>query len=326
MITLRVVLIVLAFCAWAAPARADDPYPTRPITIVVPFPPGGIADLTARPLAASLERILKQPVVVTNKAGAAGAVGMQSVAITRPDGYTLLLGLVSISLLPERDALFGRPPSYTRDQFVGIARLNADPTVLVVNAELPWKSLKELLDDARKRPGEITYASSGIYGASHVPLEMLLQAAGGLKMRHLPTTGGAPATTAVLGQHAALWASPPALALPHVKAGKLRPLATWGASRLAAFPEVPTLKELGYDLEYYAWAGLFAPRAVPPAVFKTLREAVRQAVQDPELRSAMDKVQTPIAYQDADEFKTWWDRDAQRLAEVVRKIGRVEDK
>jgi tripartite-type tricarboxylate transporter receptor subunit TctC len=326
MITLRVVLIVLAFYAWAAPASADDPYPTRPITIVVPFPPGGIADLTARPLAASLERILKQPVVVTNKAGAAGAVGMQSVAIARPDGYTLLLGLVSISLLPERDALFGRPPSYTRDQFVGIARLNADPTVLVVNAELPWKSLKELLDDARKRPGEITYASSGIYGASHVPLEMLLQAAGGLKMRHLPTTGGAPATTAVLGQHAALWASPPALALPHVKAGKLRPLATWGASRLAAFPEVPTLKELGYDLEYYAWAGLFAPRAVPPAVFKTLREAVRQAVQDPELRSAMDKVQTPIAYQDADEFKTWWDRDAQRLAEVVRKIGRVEDK
>src|SRR4030095_2232728 len=135
MITLRVVLIVLAFCAWAAPARADDPYPTRPITIVVPFPPGGIADLTARPLAASLERILKQPVVVTNNAGAAGVVGMQSVAIARPDGYTLLLGLVSISLLPERDALFGRPPSYTRDQFVGIARLNADPTVLVVNAE-----------------------------------------------------------------------------------------------------------------------------------------------------------------------------------------------
>src|SRR4029453_10273493 len=137
MITLRVVLIVLAFCAWAAPASADDPYPTRPITIVVPFPPGGIADLTARPLAASLERILNQPVVVTNKAGAAGAVGMQSVAIARPDGYTLLLGLVSISLLPQRDALFGRPPSYTRDQFVGIARLHPAPTVPGVHPRLP---------------------------------------------------------------------------------------------------------------------------------------------------------------------------------------------
>jgi tripartite-type tricarboxylate transporter receptor subunit TctC len=325
MITLRAVILAVALCT-AAAAGADEAYPTRPVTIVVPFPPGGIADLTARPLAASLERTLKQPVVVTNKAGAAGAVGMQSVAIAKPDGYTLLLGLVSISLLPERDALFARPPSYTREQFVGIARLNADPTILVVNAELPWTSLAELLDDARRRPGEITYASSGIYGASHVPLEMLLQAAGGVKMRHLPTTGGGPATTAVLGRHAALWASPPALALPHVKAGKLRALASWGATRLAAFPEVPTLKELGYDLEYYAWAGLFAPRAITPAVYTTLREAVRRAVADPEFRAAMDKVQTPIAYQDADEFKAWWDRDARRLAEVVRKIGRVEDK
>jgi tripartite-type tricarboxylate transporter receptor subunit TctC len=326
MITLRTGLLALALVAGAVPAGADEPYPTRPVTIVVPFPPGGIADVTARPLAAALERGLRQPVVVTNKAGAAGAVGMQSVAVAKPDGYTLLLGLVSVSIIPEVDGLFGRPPAYTRDQLVGIARLNADPPVLVVNAELPWTSLKELLDDARKRSGEVTYASSGIYGASHVPMEMLLHAAGGLKMRHLPTTGGAPATTAVLGKHASLWASPPALAIPHVKAGKLRALATWGATRLASFPEVPTLKELGYDVEYYLWAGLFAPRGIPPAVLKTLRDGTRQAVQDPEFKSAMEKVQTPIAYQDADEFKAWWDRDAGILADVIRKIGRVETK
>jgi tripartite-type tricarboxylate transporter receptor subunit TctC len=326
MITLRAALIAVALLVAALPAAADDPYPTRPITIVVPFPPGGIADVTARPLAAALERILKQPVVVTNKAGAAGAVGMQSVAVAKPDGYTLLLGLVSISIIPEVDTLFGRPPAYTRDQFLGIARLNADPPVVVVNAELPWKSLKELLDEARKRPGEITYASSGIYGASHVPMEMLLHAAGGLKMRHLPTTGGGPATTAVLGKHAALWASPPALAIPHVKAGKLRPLATWGATRLAAFPDVPTLRELGYDVEYYLWAGLFAPRGVPATAVKTLRDGTRQAVADPGFKAAMDKLQTPIAYQDADDFKAWWDRDAAILAEVVKKIGKVEAK
>jgi len=326
MITLRAGLLALALVAGAVPAAADEAYPARPVTIVVPFPPGGLADVTARPLAAALERGLKQPVVVTNKAGAAGAVGMQSVAVAKPDGYTLLLGLVSVSIIPEVDGLFGRPPAYTRDQLVGIARLNADPPLLVVNAELPWRSLKELLEDARKRSGEITYASSGIYGASHVPMEMLLHAAGGLRMRHLPTTGGAPATTAVLGKHAALWASPPALAIPHVKAGKLRALATWGATRLAALPEVPTLKELGYDVEYYLWAGLFAPRGIPPAVLKTLRDGTRQAVQDPEFKSAMDKVQTPIAYQDADEFKTWWDRDAAILADVIKKIGRVESK
>ena len=140
----------------AAPALADNPYPTRPITIVVPFPPGGIADLTARPLAASLERAVKQPVVVSNKAGAAGAVGMQSVAVAKPDGYMLMIGLVSISTIPEVDALFGRQPAYRRDQFVGIARLNADPPLLVVGAGTPWKTVRELVEDAKKKPGEIT--------------------------------------------------------------------------------------------------------------------------------------------------------------------------
>ena len=310
----------------ASSSGADEPYPVRPVTLVVPFPPGGIADLTARPLAAALERIVKQPIVITNKPGAGGAVGTQSVAVAKPDGYTLLIGLVSISTTPEVDTLFGRPPTFTRDQFVGIARLNADPPVLVVGADRPWKTVKDVLDEIRAKPNELTFTSSGLYGASHVPMEMLLSAAGGLKMRHLITTGGAPATTAVLGGHAAMWASPPALALPHVKAGKLRMLATWGATRLAAYPDVPTLKELGYDLEYYLWTGLFAPRGTPPSAIKLLREATRQAVQDPEFRSAMEKAQTPIAYQDADEFRAWWDADASRLAAVIKKIGRVEGK
>ena len=326
MTTRRTILLALALCLAALPAVAQETYPSRPVTIVVPFPPGGIADITARPLAAAMERLVKQPVIVTNKPGAGGGVGTQTVSIAKPDGYTLLLGLVSISLLPERDLLFGQKPAFTRDQFVPIARLNADPPILAVNAEMPWKTLKDFLDDARKRPGEITYASSGIYGASHVPMEMLLQAAGGLKLRHLPTTGGAPATTAVLGKHAQIWPSPPALALPHVKAGKMRVLATYGATRLASFPDVPTLKELGHDVEYYLWAGLFGPKGIPATTHKTLREAVRQAVQDPEFKNAMEKAQTPIAYQDADEFQAFWDKDARTLAEVVKRIGKVEDK
>ncbi len=317
------VLALITLTTLATGAGAQEPYPTRPVSIINPFPPGGIADLTARPLASTFERLLKQPFVVVNKPGAAGAVGAQFASVAKPDGYTVLVALVSISSTPEVDKLLGRPPTYTRDQFVGIARLNADPPILAVNG--PWKTLKELVDDARKRPGEITFASSGPYGASHLPLEMFLQAAG-LKMRHLPTTGGAPATTAVLGGHAHLWASPPALAAPHIEAGKMRALATWGATRLAAFPDVPTLKELGYDVEYYLWTGLFAPKGIPPHVFQTLRDATRRAVQDDEFKAAMDKAKTPIAYQDSDEFKAFWDADAKRIAAVIQFIGKIEAK
>ena len=163
---IRVAVLAAGLLGGAAgPVTANEPYPTRPVTLVVPFPPGGIADLTARPLAAALERVVKQPIVVTNKAGAGGAVGMQSVAVAKPDGYTLLIGLVSISTIPEVDTLFGRPPTYTRDQFVGIARLNADPPVLVVGADRPWKTLKDLVEEARARPNELTFTSSGLYGA-----------------------------------------------------------------------------------------------------------------------------------------------------------------
>ncbi|HEY7518574.1 MAG TPA: tripartite tricarboxylate transporter substrate binding protein [Methylomirabilota bacterium] len=319
------IALVIALVA-AAPATADEAFPSRPITIVNPFPPGGQVDLTSRPLAAAMERILKQPVLLVNKAGAAGAVGMQATAIAKPDGYTVVITVPAISTLPEVDKLFGRTPTFTRDQFMPIARLNADPTILVVNADLPYKSVQDLLADAKRRPNEIVYATSGPYGASHVPTEMLLKAAGGLKMRHLPTTGGGPATTAVLGNHAAFWMSTTGPAAPHVKSGKLRALAVSGATRQPYFPDVPTLKELGYDVEYYLWCGLFAPRNTPPAALNVLRDAVRKAMQDPEFKGAMDKVQVPIAYQDADEFRAWWEADAVRLAEVIKAIGKVEAK
>lgn len=310
----------------AGPAGADEAFPTRPITIINPFPPGGLADLTGRPLAAALERVLRQPVVLVNKSGAAGAVGMQSVAVAKPDGYTIVITVPAITMLPEVDKLFGRPPTITRDQFAPLALINADPCIIVVNAELPWRSMKELMEDARRRPGEITFSSSGIYGASHVPMEMLLQAAGGLKMRHLPTTGGGPATTAVLGGHAHLWCSTTGPASPHIKSGKFRALAVTSAARHPHFPDVPTLQELGYAVEYYLWIGLFAPKNTPTSVMKVLREAVRQAVEDPNFRNAMEKIQTPTAYKDADDFRTWWDAEAVRLAEVIRRIGKVEGK
>lgn len=173
----------------AAFAQAD--YPTRTITMIVPFPPGGVADITGRPVAEAMGRHLKQTVIVENKAGAGGGVGMQYVARAKPDGYTVLMALSSVSIIPEADKILGRSPMYQLDQLVPIARFTADPTVLAVRADSPWKSVKDMLEVARSAPGTIPYGSSGNYGTMHVPMEMLA-AAGGAKMLHVPFTGAGP--------------------------------------------------------------------------------------------------------------------------------------
>src|SRR5258705_12731710 len=163
------ILLVLA-----VKVSAQEKYPDRPVIIVAPFPPGGVADLTARPVAAALERVLKNPVVVVNKTGAAGAVGMSFVANSKPDGYNLLMALSSISIIPEADKLFDRKPAYTMDQLIPLALISADPTILVVHPSLPVKSLKELIALAKAKSGQMSYSTSGIYGALHMPMEMFL--------------------------------------------------------------------------------------------------------------------------------------------------------
>jgi tripartite-type tricarboxylate transporter receptor subunit TctC len=311
---------ILVLLPLVSGVTAQEPYPTRPVTIVSPYPPGGAADLTARPLAPALERALKQPVVVLNKPGAGGAVGTQWMAVAKPDGYNILLTVFSISTIPEADRVAGRTPTFTRDQFVPIARLNADPTLLVVRADAPWKTVQELVADAKKRPDEILYVSAGPYTVSHMAIEVFAQAAG-IKLRHLPTTGGGPAMTALLGGHATVSALSTGAVTPQVKGGKLRVLANTGTTRLAAFPDIPTLKELGYDVEVYLWTGLFVPKDVPAHVQKILRDATRKAVQDDEFKAASEKMQMPPAYLDADEFKTWWDKDSEMLAAAIRKMS-----
>jgi tripartite-type tricarboxylate transporter receptor subunit TctC len=307
-------------------AAAQEAYPSRPISLVAPFPPGGVADQTARPVAAAMEKVLKNPVGVVNKTGAAGAVGMQFVAASKPDGYTLLLALSSISIIPEADKVFDRPPAFTVDQFAPIALISADPTILVVPADKPWKTARDFIEDAKKRPGQISYSSSGIYGTLHMAMELLSHAAG-IKVRHIPTTGAGPALTAVLGGHVDALASGPSVVLPQIKAGKLRALAGWGDKRVAALPEVPTFKELGYpDAEFYIWAGVFAPKATPEPIQAKLRETLRVAVADPDFKAAMDKLETPIAFKQGADFQKFFDADARRLASGVKKVGRVEDK
>jgi len=315
-----IVVLTVPYGAWA-----QEPFPSRPITLVARFPPGGVADLTARPVAAAMEKVLKSPVAVVNKTGAAGAVGMSFVANSKPDGYTLLLSLSSISIIPEADKLFDRKPAYTMDQLTPVALISADPTILVVHADRPWKSVKELVEDAKRRPGEISFSSSGIYGTLHMATEMLSHAAG-VKFKHVPYGGAGPALTAILGGHVDMLASGPAVVLPHIKSGKLRPLAGWGAKRVEALPDLPTFKELGYDIEFYIWAGVFAPTGTSEPVLKKLRDTVRQAVQDSDFKAAMAKLQTPVAYLDAHEFQKFWDKDANMLADAIRRVGKSEIK
>ena len=311
--------------ALAAPAVfAQDAFPSRPITMIVPFPPGGVADITGRPTAAAMEKLLKQPVVVANRPGAGGAVGNAAVANAKPDGYTILMALSSITVIPAADALFDRKPAYSLDQFAPIALISADPTLLVVHPSLPVKSLKELVALARSKPGQMSYSSSGIYGALHMPMEMFLHAAK-LKMRHVPTNGGGPAITALLGGHVEMTAGGPAAISGHVKAGKMRTIAGWGAKRHEAFPETPTFKELGYDIEYYIWAGMFAPRGTSEPVMKVLRDAARRTVEDPDFKKTMANLNSPIQYMDAPDFAKYWEADGKRLAALVKVVGKVED-
>ena len=320
------ILAVAVLLAPAAfPAAAQDQFPSHAITMIVPFPPGGVADITGRPTAAALEKVLKQPIAVTNRPGAGGAVGNAAVANARPDGYTILMALSSISVIPAADQLFNRKPAYSLNQFAPIALISADPTFLAVRTESPWKTAKEFVADAKKKAGQLSFSSSGVYGALHMPMEMFMHAAG-IKMRHVPTTGGGPALNALLGGHVDVTAGGPAAISGHVQGGKLRALAGWGTKRHPAYPDVPTFKELGYDVEYYIWAGLFAPAGTPEPVMKILRDAVRKAVEDPDFKTQMEKVNSPVVYMDAPDFRKYWESDAKRLAAAVKVVGKVETK
>ena len=318
-------LVPALLLAVAPLAQAQDAWPTKPISMIVAFPPGGVADIVGRPLAASMEKTLKQPVVVMNRTGAGGAVGTAAVAKAAPDGYTILMALSSISIFPVSDRINGKQPSYEMKDFAPVALVTADPTVLVVRADSSYKTLKDFVAAAKANPGKINYSSSGVYGTLHVAMEIFANAAG-IKLFHVPYQGGGPAVTALLGGQVEALASGPAAAIGQIKGGKMRALASWSTKRLDLLPDIPTFKELGYDAEFYIWSGVVAPVATPAPVLARLREAVREAANSAEFRSAMEKVSTPIAYLDAPEFQKYWDNGAKRLAVALEKIGKVEEK
>src|SRR3954466_785259 len=309
--------------ATAGLAAAQAPFPSKPITMVVPFPPGGLADVVGRPVAEAMSRELGQPVVIENKGGAGGGIGMAQAAKAAPDGYTILMALSSYSVLPEADTLLGRQQMYSYASLRPIARITADPTVLAVRADAPWKTVKDFVEDARKRPGAINFGSSGNYGTMHVPMEILKQVAN-VRMTHIPYTGAGPAVVALLSGQVDAVSTGPATVLQQVKAGKIRVLAHWGAGKLDTMPDVPSLKQAGYNAESARWSGLFVPAGTPEPVVQRLRTAARAAANDPKVKDVILNAGSPVLYQDAPDFEKYVQSDVHRMSDVVRKIGKVE--
>jgi tripartite-type tricarboxylate transporter receptor subunit TctC len=319
----RSAMLAALLLSSALSAFAQGSWPTRSITMIVPFPPGGLADLVARPVAEAMSRELGQPVVIENKGGAGGGIGMGLAAKAKPDGYTILMALSSLTVLPEADVILGRSPMFLLNDLRPVARYTADPTVLAVRADAPWKSVQEFVDDARKRPGAINYGSSGNYGTMHVPMEILTQTTG-TKLTHVPFTGAGPAVVALLGGQIDAVSTGPATVLQHVKAGKLRVLGHWGNGKLASMPDVSSLKDAGFNAEYAQWSGLFIPSATPEPIAQRIRAAARAAAQDAKVKEIILGAGSPVQFQDSPDFEKYVQADAKRMVDVVKKIGKVE--
>ena len=317
-------LSVLLALGWSAATWAQGTYPQKPVTLIVPFPAGGIADLSARALKPSLDKALGQPVTIVNRPGASGAIGAAAVANANADGYTLMYTLSSVASVPEQAVLNGQKAPFTLDQFVPVARVTVDVVSLVVRADSPYKTYQDFAAALKANPKGMTYSSSGNYGISHFPAEMLL-AATQTEARHIPYAGGAPMLTALMGGQVDFNIPVRTLALPHVQSGRLRYLAMYGAKRWAQAPDVPTLAELGVPIDFVPWTGLFAPVGTPADVLATLRRALRAASQDNQFVETVGKSSAgEIAYLDGSELETFWKADLARTSITIQRIGRIQ--
>lgn len=303
-------------------ARAEERYPARAVSLVVPFPPGGVADIVARAIAPAMEKRLGQPVLVVNRPGAGGALGTGVVAASKPDGYTLLVALASISTNPEQERLNKRPPPFQLNQLAPVARLSMEEMMLAVRADSKYRTVSDVVADAGRRPDQVSYASSGMYGVYHVAMSMFTNAAGA-HMNHIPYNGGSPALLALLGGEVDVSLITRSVGAAHLKSGKLRPLAAWGSQKWADYPDTPTIKSEGFDVDYQLWSGMFAPANTPPEVMVTIRDAVQAAVDDSQFKAILNRQGASAAYLDAPEFRSYWEKDAKRLISAMQKLGPV---
>jgi tripartite-type tricarboxylate transporter receptor subunit TctC len=312
---------------FAAGTYAAEAFPNRTINIIVPNPPGGMNDITARPLAIAMQNHAKQAVVVQNKAGGASAVGTAFVAAQPPDGHNLLMSTANLYLVIERNKLFNEPATYRLDQIAPVALMSADPLVMVVQSESPYMTVKDLVEAAKAKPGTFAFSSSGPYGITHVDIAMFNHAAG-LTMRHIPTTGGGPALLQLLGGHVQVTSGAPASVHPHVKSNKMRVLAHWGTKPIPVMPDVPSLQSLAMTSKPIRWALHRHGRAKP--TFKHY-ELVGKSARDPLIVTPSPRsitssiIATRRVQKFFDDDQTYGGRDTASAKSIARSKPRNSD-
>ena len=310
---IAVALFLTLTLVMAMPGQAAE-FPTKEVQIIVPYAAGGATDLVFRALAASTSKYLGKAVVVVNKPGGGGAVGVTEAMQARPDGYTLLTAITPLTILPHQVRT-----AFTYRSFEPVISVVQDPAMFQVRADSPWKTLREFLDYARKNPGMITVGNSGAGGGVHL-IALAFEKAAGVKLNHIPFAGGGPSVTALLGGHIhAVSVSPPE-GIAHVKAGKLRIIALFSETRMGAFPDVPTVREQGVPFTMGQWRGLAAPKGTPPDVVKKLHDAFKKGMEDPAFVKNATDMTVQLAYLGSAAFGDLMAQDHERYGKLVQEI------
>ncbi|WPH17252.1 tripartite tricarboxylate transporter substrate binding protein (plasmid) [Variovorax paradoxus] len=307
--------LALALCAIQAPGFAQT-FPSRPVTLVVPFPPGGGTDTGGRVIAEQLGRRWGQPVIVENKGGAAGQIGTDFVAKSRPDGYTLLLGNIGTQAI--NPLLYPKLPYDADRAFAPVSLVAELPLAMMVNPSVPAKTAAEFIALAKARPGQMSYSSSGAGGAPHLAAEMFKDQAGAFIL-HVPYRGGGPAIADLLAGHVQLSFMTVLEASGHIKAGKLRALAVTGDKRVPAFPEVPTLAEsVAPGFNAISWIGLLAPAGTPPEVVEKIAADLRAVLADESVKARFVGLGGVPRATSPQEFARLIEDDKRRYAQIIR--------
>ncbi len=304
--------------AAASPAGAEEPYPNRPVTVVVPWAAGGTTDILARMLAEPLRRATGQPFVVENRSGASGNIGSGAVARARPDGYTLLFGSMSTHAM--NNALFNNMPFDGVEDFSAIALLGFALNTMVIHPAVPAQTLAEFIAHVKANPGKLAYASAGPGSTNHLCAEMFLRAAG-LEMVHVPYRGGAPAVQDTVAGQTQLFFSAATQTLPHVRAGRLRLLAVTEAKRSRLLPETPTVGETLPGYEMTVWYGAFGPKGMPPALVGQLNGEINRAMALAEVRDRLAAIGVEVEAESPQAFAARLAADRATWSRTIRELG-----